>query len=79
MSSNSSRPTTSDLKGLAEPIRADERYLKVQPLTKQLVRALANRERVYVSGKPHRIKSMGISESGQIMGKLEPVEPSKSN
>ena len=77
MSFHSFRSPASDSKGLSEPIRADERYLKVRPLTKQLVRALANQERVYVSGKPHRVKSTGISESGQIMGKLEPVEPSK--
>ena len=61
------------------PIRADARYLEAQPLPTQLVKALASKERVYVSGRPHRVKSMGISENGQIIGKLEPVEPSNPN
>lgn len=63
-------------KELKEPIRADERYLQAQPLPTMLIRALATHERVYVGGKPYRVKSLGITENGQILGKLEPLEPS---
>lgn len=62
---------------LIAAIRVDKRYLKPQPLPTNLIQALGNRDRVYIGGKLHRVKATGISDDGQIIGKLERLEVPK--
>ena len=60
-------------------IRADSLYLDACPLPRQLLGAFSRRERVYVGGMPHRVEIVSVTDHGQIIGKLEPVEPAKSS
>jgi hypothetical protein len=64
---------------LPVPIVSDLQYLHAQPLPKKLLMALSSKSRVYVRGKPHQVKALGINSSGKIIGKLEPLDAPEPN
>lgn len=64
---------------LEEPISSEERYLKPGPLSNKLIVALRRNSRVFVGEKAYRVKAIGISEGGTIMGRLVPLDNAQAN